>query len=366
MLLFYKCCYMRRLGYIILIMASVLLSSCSDGMGDRLPRSVGGTSEVLFITQNKEQWEGAMGQAVRDFFEKEQYGLPQPEKNFDVVNLEVSAFSEMFQKHRNLIVGAINKDLDKVLVETQDDWKSAPQFVMRITAPDVDSWVKVFNMQAETLKEKFDENERERFMTFFRPNVSPAIAKAVNNAFGISMLVPDGFFVAVNKDKFMWLRRETDDMSMGLLIYETPYRDTTDLSPQHLVAVRDSVVKKYVPGPLDGTYMTTDKKYVYPVFEVLPDFPAGYAVEMRGLWNVVGDFMGGPFVSYTIVNPEQDRLLTIEGFVYYPNKEKRDELRKLESVIYSARYPDSEVLDDSDKTVDADDSNPDVKDDDLQ
>lgn len=86
-----------------------------------------------------------------------------------MVNLEVSAFSEMFQKHRNLIVGAINKDLDKVLVETQDDWKSAPQFVMRITAPDVDSWVKVFNMQAETLKEKFDENERERFMTFSVP-----------------------------------------------------------------------------------------------------------------------------------------------------------------------------------------------------
>lgn len=57
----------------------------------------------------------------------------------------------------------------------------------------------------------------------------------------------------------MWLRRETDDMSMGLLIYETPYRDTSDLNPQHLVAVRDSVVKKYVPGPLDGTYMTTDK-----------------------------------------------------------------------------------------------------------
>lgn len=330
---------MKKISYLI-IMMSLLLTSCTEDMGNRLQHSVGGSSEVLFITQNKEQWEGVMGQAVRDFFEQEQYGLPQPEKTFKVVNLEKAAFSDMFQKHRNLIIGSIDESLDKVLVETQVDWKASPQFVIRITAPDVDSWVKVFNMQAEKMKEKFDENERKRYMTFFRPTVSTAVVKAVNKTFGISMTVPEGFFVAVNENDFMWMRRETDEMSMGILIYETPYNDTTDLSHQHLVARRDSIVKKYVPGPLDGTYMTTDKEYVTPIFKVIPDFQAGYAVEMRGLWKMVNDFMGGPFISYTIVNPEQNKLLTIEGFIYHPNKDKRDELRMLESIIYSAKFPD--------------------------
>ena len=50
------------------------------------------------------------------------------------------------------------------------------------------------------------------------------------------------------------------------------------------------------------------------------------------------DFMAGPFVSYTIVNPTHDKLITAEGFVYYPNKEKRDYLRQLEAMIYSIRF----------------------------
>ena len=84
--------------------------------------------------------------------------------------------------------------------------------------------------------------------------------------------------------------------------------------------------------------MTTDKEFLKPVSKTLPDFPAGYAVETRGLWNVVGDFMAGPFVSYSIVNPESDKIITAEGWVYYPNKDKRDLLRQLESILYSLKF----------------------------
>lgn len=328
---------LNLLAVVLILLASLV--SCDKGTNEiKNARSVGGTSEILLVTQNDEQWKGQMGEAVREFFEQEQYGLPQSEKNFRVAHINIDALNDMFSKHRNLIIAKIDKDIKNPLVETQRNWKAEPQFVMRITASSPESWVRTFNSQKEGLKLIFDQNERARFLEFFRPTTDHKIVKRLKERFGVTMNVPEGYFIGVDKDNFMWIRKETNDMSMAFLVYELPYKDTADLNPRNIINVRDSIVQKYIPGSIDGSYMTTDKEFVKPVFKVLPDFPAGYAVETRGLWNVVGDFMAGPFVSYSVVNPESTKIVTVEGWVYYPNKDKRDLLRQQESVIYSLKF----------------------------
>lgn len=332
---------MKKLNLISAIMILfVSLSSCVNedkAKESRKARSVGGTSEILMITQNDEQWNGQMGQAVRDFFEQEQYGLPQPEKNFKVAHLNIDALNDMFKKHRNLIIAKIDEDIKNPLVETQKDWESEPQFVIRITASSPESWVRTFNTQKDGLKLIFDENERARFQEFFRPTRDHKIINQLKKQFGVTMNVPEGYFIGIDKDDFMWIRKETADMSMAFLIYELPYTDTADLNPDNIIKVRDSIVKRYIPGPIDGSYMTTDSD-MKPTFKTLPDFPAGYAVETRGMWELVGDFMAGPFVSYSIVNPESNKIVTAEGWIYYPNRDKRDLLRQQESILYSLKF----------------------------
>jgi hypothetical protein len=303
-------------------------------------RSVGGSSEILMVTQNDEQWKGQMGQAVRDFFEQEQYGLPQPEKNFKVAHINLDALNDMFKKHRNLIIAKIDKDIKNPLVETQRNLDSEPQFVIRITASSPESWVRAFETQKDGLKLIFDNNERKRFQEYFRPMTDSKIVAQLKKKFGITMNIPEGYNVAANGDNCMWLLQRHDDKDMSFLIYELPYKDTADLNLDNIINVRDSIVKKYIPGPLDGSYMTTDKEFVKPVSKVLPNFPAGYAVETRGMWNVVGDFMAGPFLSYSIVDPTSSKIVTAEGWIYYPNKEKRDLLRQQESILYSLKFVD--------------------------
>ena len=333
---------MKRISLISAILISIIsLYSCVNEEQQkeiRKARSVGGTSEILLITQNDEQWNGQIGQAVRDFFEQEQYGLPQPEKNFKVAHLNIDALNDMFEKHRNLIIAKIDKDIKNPLVETQKNWKSDPQFVIRITASSPESWVRAFETQKDGLKLMFDENERARFAEFFRPMTDTKIVNQLKKKFGISMNIPEGYGIAANKENFMWLLQRQDDKDLSILIYETPYNDTSNLNPKNIIKVRDSLVMKYIPGPLDGSHMTSDKEFITPIFKTLPEFPAGYAVETRGLWNVVGDFMAGPFVSYSIVNPESNKIVTAEGWIYYPNKEKRDLLRQLESILYSLKF----------------------------
>ncbi len=315
-------------------------SSCVDEKSSeaKKARSVGGSSEILMVTQNDEQWNGQMGQSVRDFFEQEQYGLPQPEKNFKVAHINLDALNDMFKKHRNLIIAKIDKDIKNPLVETQRNLDSEPQFVIRITASSPESWVRAFETQKDGLKLIFDDNERKRFQEYFRPMTDSKLVAQLKNKFGISMNVSEGYVIAANGDNCVWLLKRGEDKDMSFVIYELPYKDTADLNLNNIIKVRDSIVQKYIPGPIDGSYMTTDKEFVKPVSKVLPDFPAGYAVETRGMWNVVGDFMAGPFVSYSIVDPTSSKIVTAEGWIYYPNKEKRDLLRQQESILYSLKF----------------------------
>ena len=123
-----------------------------------------------------------------------------------------------------------------------------------------------------------------------------------------------------------------------MIIYERPYTSTDNLSEENIIRTTDSLTNKYIPGPEEGSYMAIEKELVKPVSTIIPDFPAGYAVEIRGQWYTVGEFMGGPFVSYTVVNPEATKIVTIQGFIYYPNKPKRDLLRQVETIIWSLKF----------------------------
>ena len=330
---------MKKLQLITLAIALVaILVSCKNKNGQSIDRSVGGTSEVLFVTQNDEQWNGQMGQAVRDFFEQEQYGLPQPEKTFRVAHINIDALNDMFKKHRNLIIAEIVPELPNPIIESQYVWKAKPQYAIRIKAKDAETWVKIFDDQKDELKKIFDKNERARFMDFFRPMANAKVMETLKNVYSFTMTVPEGYYVAINKDYCTWLRKEEVDKSFGLIVYQLPYKSTDDLNEENLIATCDSVLKKYIPGPADGSYMALDTEFVPPYFEIIPDFPAGYAVEMRGQWKTEGEFMGGPYVAYTIINPDATKLITVMGYIYYPNKPKRDLLRQVETIIWSLKF----------------------------
>ena len=165
----------------------------------------------------------------------------------------------------------------------------------------------------------------------------------IKEKMGFEITVPEGFFISRNEPDFMWIRKELTknkyDQFYGIFIYTTPYVDTLQFDSNNLISMRDRMLQKYVPGPTDGSFMTTDKEFVPPVIKYISDFPAGFAAEMRGMWCLVGDYMAGPFISYTFSDERTGKLVTIEGYVYYPNHNKRDELLQMQSLLYSIKFP---------------------------
>lgn len=317
-----------------------VMTACDEQKsGPRKERSAGGTSEILVVTQNDEQWEGMMGDTIRSFFLQPQYGLPQPEALFKLAHINVSGFSDMFKKHKSLLIAEINPNLDRVVVETGEDVWAAPQRVIKIVAPDRASWCKTFAEQKEAYKVMFDKVERDRILTVLRPSNDANLTKKVKEKMGFDITIPSGFFISKNEPDFMWIRKELEKNSFGIFIYTTPYKDTLQLEMNSIISVRDRMMQKYVPGPANGSFMTTEKLDMPPVVNYISYFPTGYAVEMRGMWCLVGDYMAGPFVSYTFPDNRTGNLVTVEGYVYYPNHDKRDDLLQLQSIIYSIKMP---------------------------
>ena len=325
----------------LLLVLAGMAAACGNEPGTaKKDRSVGGTSEIMVVTQNDEQWNGRIGDSLRHFFLDYQYGLPQPESRNDLAHINVAGFSDMFMKHKNILEVEINPNLDKARAETAEDLWAAPQRYVKISAPDITSWVELFDKQKEIYQQWFDKVERERIMNVFRPTKDEAIAKAIAKKFGFTLTVPQGFFIAKDESDFMWIRKELERSSACIVIYQTPYKDTVQFGTGSLVAMRDMMMQQYIPGPLEGSYMATEAEFVPPMVKSVKDFPAGYTVEMRGMWRVVNDFMGGPFVSYTFANSRTGNLVTVEGYYYEPNQKKRNPLLQLESILYSLQFVD--------------------------
>ena len=323
------------LAFSLIILVS---TSCRERNRSDKVRSIGNTSEVLVVVENEQQWENKIGQVIREYLEVEQHGLNQSEPIFKLAHLQKQSFSEMFQKHRNLLIVEIDKKAEKAMVEFYDDYWAKPQVIFKIIAPDADEFVKAFESNVPKLVEKYEQAERDRILTVFRTSEAKKVTEKVANQFGLEMTIPREFYLAKSEPEFIWARKEVEAFSQGIVIFSEPYIDTAQFSEASIVARTNRFLQRYIPGPNEGTYMTTSKKFVMPQAEVISDFLTDYAVEVRGLWRVEGDFMSGPFVSYTFLDPRSNHIVTMQGYVFRPNKEKRDLLRQLEAILYSTRF----------------------------
>ena len=329
---------MKHSKIILVVLAALLLTACDEQKKGRMDRSAGGTAEILVVTQNDDQWNGMIGDSIKHFFLDYQYGLPQPEAQNDLAHVNAKGFSDLFKKHKCILEVEIDPSIEKAKAETAEDLWAAPQRYVKITAPNSIAWVELFDTQKATYKRWYDKVERERIMSVFRPSVDNNVVNAIGKKMGFTLTVPQGFFIAKDEPDFMWIRKELERSSACLLIYQTPYLDTAQFNRNSLVAMRNMMLQKYVPGSFEGSYMSTETEFVPPLVRYVPDFPAGYAVEMRGMWKVENDFMGGPFVSYTFADSRTGNLVTVEGYYYEPNQKKRNQLLQLEAILYSLKF----------------------------
>lgn len=325
------------LAVLMAAVISIALTSCGfDSSG--LKPSTGKTNEMLVVTNHEADWDGLMGKEIKEFFGQDLVGLPQPESMFTMAQISEANFSEMFKTHHNIFIVDVNPEYDEPILETQKDLWASPQRVVKMTVPTEEQFYIEFKENKEAFIEFFNANERRRVTLAFDAIEDYSFRNNLIENFDVSMRFPKSFYVATQSDDFIWLRREAEHFSQAVLVYFYPYDELTAFDPIEIVRIQDSVTKKYVPGPSEGSFMKIGM-FEPPTTKQI-EFNDAFAVEMRGLWEVEGDFMGGPFISYTSVDERYNRVVTIVGYVYNPGWDKKDLVRQVESILYTFQYPE--------------------------
>lgn len=321
------------------LMTILILASCGESKSTT-PNSTGRSSEIIVVC-NKPKWNSSVGDTIRGVLMQNMQGLPEAEPEYTLINIPEKAFSKFLQTHRNVLVVDINANYTKSKVETLRNVWSHPQRVVKIKAGSDTAFLNLFARHSKAIKELFNQNERARFSAQNALTRNKQAEKLLSDEFGINMVISKDFYQAKKANNFMWLRSETNANSLGIMIYTYPYLDTNQMNPYAIMASRDKYTRLYIPGPLEGSYMAIEREFYPPVSRKLL-FKEMFAVETRGLWKTVGDFMGGPFVNYTIVDAPRQRIIVFDGYVYYPNKSKRNYIRQLESIIWGAEFGEPE------------------------
>lgn len=324
-----------KLLYILLI--ALLLTSCDNGQIKKslLPGVSGKAGEVLII-MNKQAWQGTCGESMRNVFLQDVQVLPQSEPMLNPINISNKAFSELFRIHRNIIYTQISKDIKKAKITIEKDKWAQPQIVINIVAPTKKEFIELFNAKKNKILNIILKKERDRLTNNYKKYSEQDVIKKIKNKAKINLIVPKGYTYDLDTNNFIWISHETPQISQGIFIYWYQYTDTAMFSKNNLTNKRNEILKKYVPGPRKGSYMTTETQ-ISPVINTFM-LKNNYFAELRGLWKVEGDYMGGSFVSISSIDKQNNRIVTIDGYVYAPKYDKRNYMRQIEAILYSLSF----------------------------
>jgi hypothetical protein len=323
---------MKNLFYLLAIMV-LLMSGCKNS-NVKTPAYAHGNAGDILVVMNNERWNSESGDTMRAIFHKEIIGVPMEEPMFDLHQIPIQKFVDINMRHKNIIFQEINPDAEETTIKLVKNKYAINQIFVHAIAKSQAEFVQLMSNNQNKLINLFLESDRDRWIEQYSRNLNKTDAEKIKNKYNISIKLPKSYYMDVCEDNFAWLTNSTKKYDMHILIYTYPITDSTRISPEFLIKKRNEIGEKYIPGENPGSHMSTEVKFDYPFLETIEHKNTPTAV-MRGLWKVKGDFMGGSFISYTKLDEARNRVVTVEGFVYYPNEELRDKIRQLEGILYT-------------------------------
>lgn len=298
----------------------------------------GGVNEVFAIVAERDS---LVAHALRDLFATPVEMLNQYEPQFDLFVVRPKGFNKTVATHRNLMEVAIDPAAAEPSLTAQYNRSAMPQIVVTLTAPTSAAAAEYVTQNRRTLLQVFRMAERDRDIAYAKRFNEQELMRLVKEQFGLHIDIPKGFRLRTQGDHFIWISHERATLSQGFFIYDYPYAGSShDFDSLQLVLRRDEFAAR-IPGPSDGSYMTTHTTDpdLYPVTRYLQIGDQRWA-RTAGFWEVEGDFMGGPFITYTTLNPTTGRINAIDLYLYSPQKPKRNFLQQLDHLIYSVTFPE--------------------------
>ncbi len=320
---------------LILLASIVFFISCKNEKSTRediiLSDSSGNINQLTVVIENS-LWEGEVGEAIRDNFAAPVDGLPQDEPLFSLSQIPPNTFTG-FVRNSRIFLKIEEDSINGVDVIT--DEFARPQKGIVIQGSNNENLVELIKRKSDSIIDILKATELREKQRRIGKSLKPD--EVLEEKFGLSLKFPTAYRYAKEEDDFVWIRKEIPKGNMEILVYEVPISQIENDSSviANITKMRDSIGKAQIPGPVEGSYMITEKAYAPYLFET--EIDGKFAYETRGTWEVENAFMAGPFVNYAIKDPQNNRFLILEGFVFSPSRGKRDNIFELDAILKSAK-----------------------------
>ena len=294
----------------------LFLTSCDlTGKNRKKPASTGQPYEIVL--------EGDTDSIVTRILTEDVPALPQPEPLCKLIQVKKGKTKGSYLLVRTrIIVNITDKDF---AVKLNHDENAAPQNIIRINARSVQQLQERLN--GEKLRQLVDEAELKHLAEMISNNPSKQnkeMQEEVKKTFGLDMKIPVSMNASKKAKDFIWISNNASTGMQNLLVMKvkSEERRMKNSNAFHVndKALIDSILRTNMPGETDSMYM------------VIPH------LSERGLWEMKGDAMGGPYVMHRIHRQTSQAAkpgysLYIIGFVYAPEMKKKILIKQLEAAI---------------------------------
>jgi hypothetical protein len=326
---------MKKFSTLFLFLLIIAISCKDKNQKAYKPASLGAIN-TLVVVMETHLWESELGDKIREHFAAPILGLTWDEAKFTINHMPQRVFSGQTRHRRSVLFVS----LDTVNVaHIKTDLYASPQKVAVIKGRSREEIMQNIDEKADEFISEIREMEIREEQKRFERSLNQE--KVLEDKFNISLKMPSLYTVGKQEDNFVWIDMEIPKGNMNIIAYEMPSDSFTNDSTfvRDIVKMRDSIGKKYIPGPdipNKITYMATEKAFAPYVFPA--EIGGRKAVEVRGIWEVENYPMAGPFLTYIINDEANDRKMVLEGFTFAPATNKRDYMFQLEAILKTVKF----------------------------
>ncbi len=351
---------MKNLFFLIgiSIVSISFLSNCTDGdKGNRgiLPKGRGEPGEIILLMDSV-RWDSEIGDEVRITFKEDVPGLPRPQPMFDLRYIRPFDFKSILRNAKNIVVvislddksregkrlqnyftkeslDSLRSNPEIKLINRKDLFATDQEVLFIIGKDDMILKENIINKRS-VIRNHFNKTEENRLArAIYKAKDEKMISNTLANKYQFGLRIPYGYRIAESKEDFVWLRLMGQNIDRNIFVTFKEYTSEDTFHDDEIIKWRDEICKKHIFGDPEkpDTYLTTELRDPPIIKEI--NFDGQYSKKTRGRWRTNSIFMGGPFLSYVLVDQNLNRIYYIEGFVFSPGKEQRELMREMNVII---------------------------------
>ena len=316
----------------------ILVASCSgkDSPAPK-PHSKGMPSELLLVTDE------AVGQSdVMDSLDAmTQESVPeimQPEPMFRLLRVSAGSYTQRYVTMHTKLFVSLDRSLQKPMMGIARDVTASPQTEVTLSAPTLHELRLFISRHKQDITDALLDGQLLVRMADLHRHYNTHVYDEARRHMGLTICVPQNVCAVKKADHFLWAGSNLQERDLNVVLYDFPWDGNALDNAGYLVAMRDSVMKRNIPGEKVGQWMQTSQVDGNPLVLCRRRHVLGRdLVEMRGMWDVKDAPIGGPFVALYAVDTLRRTVMAGEGFVYSPSTEKRDLVRLLEASLLTIK-----------------------------